>query len=332
MNQAEMKGVIHQGYLDTGHKPPELIITVESPPVGVMLAPILAHTPKLNERAIAKAIRTAKTFAYGKPHHSLVDRWRFALSHDNKAGRGANVNQPGKIIYMPYVLAPVFPENGITTGVTEYSRGRIHNLFGQRVRYHPMQYPHFPKKDQATFAWSNKRFCVVSDYPTHQVRDNNRLLHSTTDFAVKYSDGWGIHCVAGVRVPSRFFDKPDTLTVKEINKTRNVEVKRALIELMGYDRYITESKAGLVDYDFDQDARERKLWNIPHDRWNNIRVLEVFNSTPEPDGTHKRYFLPVARDILTCRHAYQWMIDDTPPLWSSRGPIEFDEYEMGLET
>ena len=49
-----------------------------------------------------------------------------------------------------------------------------------------------------------------------------------------------------------------------------------------------------------------------------MRLVEVINSTPEPDGFHKSYYLSIPRfdergdEILTPAHAVAWTFSMTP--------------------
>ena len=49
-----------------------------------------------------------------------------------------------------------------------------------------------------------------------------------------------------------------------------------------------------------------------------MRLVEVINSTPEPDGIHKSYYLSIPRfdergdEILTPAHAVAWTFSMTP--------------------
>jgi len=37
-----------------------------------------------------------------------------------------------------------------------------------------------------------------------------------------------------------------------------------------------------------------------------VRAVEVINATPEPDGTHKHFFLQVPAHMRTAREAVAW--------------------------
>jgi hypothetical protein len=53
-----------------------------------------------------------------------------------------------------------------------------------------------------------------------------------------------------------------------------------------------------------------------------LRVVEVVNSTPDPDGSHRRYFLRVPPDARTARQAVAWTF----------GFSDSARYEVAVET
>lgn len=80
-----------------------------------------------------------------------------------------------------------------------------------------------------------------------------------------------------------------------------------MIERFGLDRFLRESGAELVHFD-----DYGKLWRalIPGDE--PLVMVEVVNSTPEPDGTFKDYFLRVPPTVRTAREAVAWTFDVEP--------------------
>jgi hypothetical protein len=50
-----------------------------------------------------------------------------------------------------------------------------------------------------------------------------------------------------------------------------------------------------------------KLWTLrPGPDGEAVRVVEVVNATPEPDGSYRRYFLQVPPSVRTAREAIAW--------------------------
>jgi hypothetical protein len=88
-------------------------------------------------------------------------------------------------------------------------------------------------------------------------------------------------------VPQHVIDAPQTITVAEIQAEANAEVRRAMIERMGWDRWLEQTGARPVQSD-----RFGDLYRTTVDDAE-VGVVVVVNSTPEPDGHFKRYALLV---------------------------------------
>ena len=75
-----------------------------------------------------------------------------------------------------------------------------------------------------------------------------------------------------------------------------------MIERYGHDRYLTDSGATLIHKDgFGELYRK----NIAGDD-EPFCMVRVINSTPEPDGTSKIYFLQVPPSCVTAKEAVGW--------------------------
>ena len=139
-------------------------------------------------------------------------------------------------------------------------------------------------------AWflPHANICWVSERHNILARDDRGRLHSVSGPAVAYPDGWTIYAVHGVRVPADIITNPEALTVVRIEAEQNAEVRRVMIERMGYERYILESGATLLNTDEFGSLYRKEL---PDDE--PLVMVHVLNSTPEPDGTIKKYMLRV---------------------------------------
>jgi len=115
-----------------------------------------------------------------------------------------------------------------------------------------------------------------------------RQLHNATGPALE-SDADDLYFWHGVRVPV-----PAEITLNDIKAASNMEVRRFLIEQYGYERYLRDAGLTLVDACADDHPltglRTARLF---HDEVNQITLLDMLNSTPEPDGSVKRYVVSV---------------------------------------
>ena len=136
----------------------------------------------------------------------------------------------------------------------------------------------------------HKGICWISERHSVVMQDERARLHCLTGPAVKYPDGFAIYAVHGVRVPGWVIDQPETITVKAIDGEANAEIRRVMVDRYGLARYIRDSGAQVIDHEEGVGTLYRKdeAADSP------IMMVEVVNSTPEPDGSFKRYMLDVS--------------------------------------
>jgi hypothetical protein len=116
-----------------------------------------------------------------------------------------------------------------------------------------------------------------------------------------YPDGWAIHAVHGVRVPGWIVERPQEITASKIEAENNAEIRRIMLDRFGWSRYLINSGAKEVSRD-ERGILFRK--QIPSDE--DLVMVKVRNSTPEPDGTFKDYFLRVPPTMQTAWEAVAW--------------------------
>jgi len=133
---------------------------------------------------------------------------------------------------------------------------------------------------------------IVSQKPIYIRRENN-VLHCSDGPALVYADGYKIYRYKGINMDDHVYaiEEPRSITIDKITKESNQEVKRALLEIFGYERFISESGASLIHEDTFRGSPVA-LYSLAVD---SVRVdgCLVVNSTAEPDGTFKKYFIQV---------------------------------------
>jgi hypothetical protein len=97
--------------------------------------------------------------------------------------------------------------------------------------------------------WPFENAVIITSKPTAIHRDENFRLHSEDGFSLVYPDGWGIHAWHGVRVPANVIEQPNTITIEQIRKEENAEVRRVMIERMGWDRFCDSAKLRVIHTD-----------------------------------------------------------------------------------
>jgi hypothetical protein len=97
-------------------------------------------------------------------------------------------------------------------------------------------------------------------------------------------------------------DRPDELfTLQEIQREPNIEVRRMMIELYGFGRFMAHTNAELLQSDaFGELYRTRQSDD------EDMVVVKVINSTAEPDGSFREYFLRVPPEIRSARAGVAW--------------------------
>lgn len=143
--------------------------------------------------------------------------------------------------------------------------------------------------------------CWVSERHNILSRDERGRLHCVSGPAVAYPDGWAIYAVHGVRVPERVIMAPEHLQVHEIEAEPNAEVRRIMVERFGPERYILESGTKLVNTD-ECGALYRNEFKDDEA----LVMVHVVNSTPESDGSSRKFMLRVPPTVKTAREAVAW--------------------------
>ncbi|MFJ8553325.1 DUF6745 domain-containing protein [Streptomyces sp. NPDC093676] len=149
--------------------------------------------------------------------------------------------------------------------------------------------------------WPYERTVIVCERPVELHRDEAGRLDRGDGPALAFPDGFALHAWRGMPVPAEFLDGLAGLTPQRIREEENAELRRVMLEHYGYDRYLAESGAEPVQRD-----ETGVLWRIELDGDEPMVMVEVVNSTPEPDGTHRTYWLRVPPRMRTAREGVAW--------------------------
>ncbi|MFC9029340.1 DUF6745 domain-containing protein [Streptomyces arboris] len=149
--------------------------------------------------------------------------------------------------------------------------------------------------------WPYERVVVISERPEVLHRDEAGRLDHGEGPALAYRDGFALYAWRGMPVPADFLAELASLTPQRIREEENAELRRVMLEYYGYDRYLTESGAEPVHRD-----ETGILWRIALEGDEDVVMVEVVNSTPEPDGTHRTYWLRVPPTTRTAKDGVAW--------------------------
>jgi hypothetical protein len=142
---------------------------------------------------------------------------------------------------------------------------------------------------------------LVLERPLEFHVDEVGLLHNPDGAAVRFSDGWALWALEGVLVPSEVIEHAERFDARAALEMENVEVRRVVLEHLGWERMITAS--GLMPIAEDEHGR---LWSIPVEGAEALVLLEVLDSTVGHDGGQRRYVLRVPPTVRSPREAAAW--------------------------
>jgi hypothetical protein len=127
------------------------------------------------------------------------------------------------------------------------------------------------------------------------------VLHSLDGPALAWRDGLAVHAWYGAPVPDRY--TTGDLTAEDWLSEPNAELRRLIAEQMGYARLLDDLRAEKIASD-----EYGTLWRLLVRRSDDEEVVlvDVVNSTVEPDGSQRRYVLRVPPGQRVPRDAIGW--------------------------
>ncbi|WP_375231947.1 DUF6745 domain-containing protein [Streptomyces sp. NWU339] len=155
--------------------------------------------------------------------------------------------------------------------------------------------------------WPFEKVAVVCERPVALHRDEAGRLDHGDGPALEFPDGFALCAWRGMPVPRAFLKELRTLTPERIRAEENAELRRVMLEYYGYDRYLTDSGAEPVHQD-----ETGTLWRVELVGDEAVVMVEVVNSTPEPDGTRRTYWLRVPPTTRTARKGVAWTFGVAP--------------------
>jgi hypothetical protein len=147
------------------------------------------------------------------------------------------------------------------------------------------------------FRIMHEEFCIVCDRPEILLKDDQNRPHSAVGPSHRWRDGWSLYYFHGVKVPELIIEHPEQITIVMIETESNAEVRRVMMKRYGYERYMADCGAKVIeecpaDYSAVGLRTARLLYKEVKDD-EPICYVDMLNSTPEPDGSVKRYMIRV---------------------------------------
>ena len=148
---------------------------------------------------------------------------------------------------------------------------------------------------------SRRRECFAVPRPTLRLQDGR--LHHAHGPAVEWPSGVSYWFLEGLPLSKRLVARTSgRAELQVLVRTRNVELRRLLLERLGHERFLEGAGARLLAQD-----DFGRLWRTELEVDGEALVaVEVANSTPESDGSRKRYFLRVPPETTSARDAVAW--------------------------
>lgn len=161
--------------------------------------------------------------------------------------------------------------------------------------------------------YPDDQFVLFCHRPTRFKFDAQGRLSSEDGYAVEYENGWGVAMVDGIPVPDKLVLDRDSITYDEIVSQSNTEIRRIMYRLVGFERVMQLGDAKVIDEDIDPLGYPRRLLRAPKQGvlTEDFVTVQLTNSTPEPDGTRKLYYLRVPPTVTTAREAVAWTFRKT---------------------
>ncbi len=165
------------------------------------------------------------------------------------------------------------------------------------------EYENYKYYEQAalhgSFRVLHPEFCIVSDFPEVIKINERNQPHCEDGPSHRWRDGWSLWHINGVRVTEQIVMRPETLTVQQVEEEENEEVRRVMIERMGWIRYLKESGAKCQHHRLNERDNQREGLFVLKDGRKRFVVSDP--------STGRRYALGVPREIETCEEAQMWL-------------------------
>ncbi|MEW1697538.1 MULTISPECIES: DUF6745 domain-containing protein [unclassified Streptomyces] len=296
-------GVRH-AYRTAGLPEPERFVWADSPLAAVTLVPTLAG----RGRSVRDEVRT-------RPWAEERRRLHDALG---PAGWAAHWRSTGAVLWdltrmlADRIRAGVTDASGGAEGARETSDARLLLLdavLGQHDAAWLLAFEGHGDRlaglaavaEHAGWWWPYENAVVLCERPVTLHRDEAGRLDRGDGPALAFADGFALHAWHGMSVPAAFLAGLADLTPERIREEENAELRRVMLEHYGYDRYLAASGARHQHRD-----GTGRLWRIALDDDEDVVMVEVVNSTPEPDGSHRTYWLRVPPTTRTAREGVAW--------------------------
>jgi hypothetical protein len=122
-----------------------------------------------------------------------------------------------------------------------------------KITYDPQKSEHLgwwqDIAESANWWFPYEGYCFVSERPIRCAIDEERRLHHDSLAAMEFKDGWKVYAYHGVTVPAQVIETPGTITIEQIKNEENAEVRRCMVERMGWQKFVDLSELKVLHTD-----------------------------------------------------------------------------------
>jgi hypothetical protein len=158
------------------------------------------------------------------------------------------------------------------------------------IAYHKNLISLWSQMNKACHWWFPfKHVILISDRHSAIHVDDRGRPHNTKGPAVEYRDGWKVYAHKGILVPEQLVENPQSLNITQIMDEKNAEIRRAMVDIYGIDRFVVDSHSRSLDK-----QGEYELLSVPFLQGGNMIALKmrcpttaaVYVHTVHPDCTN----------------------------------------------
>ena len=102
------------------------------------------------------------------------------------------------------------------------------------------------------FVFVGKEAAIVCERAQFVHRNQRGQLHNPNGKAIQYSDGCGLYAWNGTRIPDGkawIITQPHTISAASVEEEGNAEIRRIMLERLGFDAYLKQMTAVVLDRD-----------------------------------------------------------------------------------
>src|SRR3990167_6782401 len=150
--------------------------------------------------------------------------------------------------------------------------------------------------ESVNYIWPNRDFVIVCARPAKINRNQRGQLHSDTEMAISYPDGWGLYLLNGVRFPEELWKKivSRKMPFEEILKIVDVDQRTQAMRYGDVREFLKHTKSALLDSK-EVHNTNYELWKTPKE--SGIFTIDAYHAIYSDPETKLIYMSGIAPEI-----------------------------------